>query len=231
MNIFHRVTKQKGLLVVVVGFLFLSALAYFKTLSIPTETFQQLIVSLGWRGPIIYILLNMLTYVLAPLGGTPLFFAGFYVFGKWVVFYTFLSSLMSSVINFYIARIWGRSRVSKLVGEKNMRKIDELAENYGLQTLLFLRVFQAYISDFVSYAFGFTEIRFLPYFVASTLGMIPGTLLWYWLLLRVKNVRQFTLLFISLVGSFLIVPPLFIFLYRRYFKKSSVDINEVKRSL
>lgn len=68
----------------------------------------------------IFICLQVVFDMLAPLSSTPLFFAGFAVFGKQVILYQFLANLISFGINFWIARIWGKKIDSKTDwGEKH----------------------------------------------------------------------------------------------------------------
>jgi len=62
----------------------------------------------------------------------------------------YLATVISSFTNFWISKQWGRSLVIKLVGNKNMQKIDEFTEYYGVGALIFLRLFSGYMTDFVS---------------------------------------------------------------------------------
>ncbi|MDP3998622.1 MAG: VTT domain-containing protein, partial [bacterium] len=147
------------------------------------------------------------TNVIAPLSGTPLIFTGFYAFGSTVVFLMTIADFIASITNFWIAKRWGRSLVKKFVGQENIAKADRFTRSYGLLTLLLLRFFQGGVGDFISYAAGLTSMRFTPYLIISTAGMIPRTVLWYFLALHVKSPVVFTaltlLLIVVLSGIFL----------------------------
>lgn len=177
-------------------------LIYLLSTSISREALQDTLQSWGALGPLIFGLLMLITYVFAPLSGTPFILAGFYLYGPKVVFFTSIAAWISSIINFWIARQWGRPLVGKLVGVRNIKKIDKLTKNYGLLFLFFLRVFIGSFHDFVSYAAGLTPMKFSRYFLATTLGMIPGTLLWYGLSLRANNPLEFVLLSLALIFIF-----------------------------
>ena len=116
----------------------------------------------------------------------------FYSYGQMSVVYAFIAAVIASITNFWIARIWGRNLVIKLAGEKNLEKIDSLTKDYGLQTLFIFRVFLKEFHDVISYAFGLTNLKFKPYFLISTLGMIPATFIWYLISLKIRDPLTFT---------------------------------------
>jgi len=156
----------------------------------------------------VFICLQVVFDLLAPLSSTPLFFAGFAIFGKQVILYHFLANLISFGVNFWIARIWGRRLTQKLVGEKNMAKVNRLAQKHGLKTLAFLRLSQWYLNDFTSYAFGMTKIKFWPYFLTSFFASLPLFLIW-WFVLAPSLDSLFT--FALLWAIFFIAFLLFVF--------------------
>ena len=46
--------------------------------------------------------------------------------------------------------------------------------------------------DVISYAFGLTNLKFKQYFIVSTLGMVPATIIWYLISLKIKDPLTFT---------------------------------------
>ena len=178
------------LIIIVAMFL----LVYFAGTRIPETTIREAIKTAGPLGPVLLILFIWLTNVVAPLSATPFYFVGYYLFGQTTVIYSFVATFIASITNFWIARIWGRKLVIKLAGEDSLQKIDRLTENYGTQTLFIIRVFLSQFYDVVSYVFGLTPMKFVPYLIISTLGTIPGTLLWYFLSTKVHNPLIFTIL-------------------------------------
>lgn len=169
---------------------------------IPEETLRDTINSAGIFAPIVFILISLITNIVAPLSGTPVIFVGYYAFGNNVIFLTTIAAYVSFIINFWVARIWGRPLVTKFVGIEAIYKIDSLAKNYGLVSLFFLRVFQGGIHDFVSYAAGLTNMKFSPYLITSLAASIPGTALWYFLSLQVTTPLAFSLLSLLLTFVF-----------------------------
>jgi len=157
---------------------FISLLIYWGGTKFRTEDITSFIQKSGIWAPLVFIILTTLTYVIAPLSGTPLWFVGWLLFGKEFQIYTYLAAGLAAVINFWIARRYGRGLVVKLVGVKNIEKVDEFTKNYGLKSLILLRLFVGTFHDFISYAYGLTNIRFLPYIAISLLAGIPWLLLW-----------------------------------------------------
>jgi len=188
----------------------ISLLLYLVSRSFSEEEIITFVNNTGLFAPVVYILLTLLTLVIAPFSGTPIIFAGYYAFGQKVIVYSVIAAYISYVLNFWIARKWGRGIVKKFVGEEGMRKVDDLTKDYGIVTLVFLRIFQGSINDFVSFAMGLTNMKFKVYLVVSLLASIPGTILWYYLSLNVNTPAQFTIImlvftltlsFVFIVGS------------------------------
>lgn len=196
--------------------IFLILLLYILSRSVPEESIRTFLIRLGLAAPIIFIFLKLMTLVVAPLSGTPLLFAGFYAFGPKVVFLTAIATFVSYIINFWISRKWGRDLVGKFVGIKNLARVDKLTENYGLWMLLALRIFEGSVSDFVSYASGLTSMRFSSYMIISTLALIPGTILWYLISLKVTSPLAFTTLSLVLTFSFSTIFILASILFKRW---------------
>ena len=178
--------KRKVILFLLSVILF-SGFIYFLGSFIPTDKLKGLVASFGVFGPIILILLITITQIIAPLSGSPVYFAGFALFGKWVFIYGYIASLISSVINFYIARVWGRDLVVRFVGQKNMKLVDDFTQDYGAKTLIFLRVIQGYMHDFVSFAYGLTNIKFKTYIIITTVCPIPWLIVWLYLTTKVVS--------------------------------------------
>jgi uncharacterized membrane protein YdjX (TVP38/TMEM64 family) len=187
-----RLRRRPVFAVITTGLVFM--VLFLLSRSIPEDQLRAFIVSMGPWGPVILICLLLVTYVIVPLSSSPLVFAGFYAFGTQVVLYTAAASWISMVVNFWLARKLGRSAVERLIGSHGVDVVDGLTRRYGLPTLLFLRVFETELHKLISYAFGLTSIEFWPYLLVSTVGMLPGILIWAWLASHVDNPLLFTAL-------------------------------------
>lgn len=170
----------------------------------------------GIFGPLVFIILLSINQIIAPLSGTPIYIAGYLAFGNIVVLYNYFSYLLAAVVNFFISRKWGRKWVIKLVGNDDMDKVDSFVKDQGIFMLIFLRALQSHISDFVSYAYGLTKMKFRTYIVISAVAPIPWLLFWKHIVLpNVDDISDFTVWF------FITMIPLFVIsaLYIKYNKR------------
>lgn len=184
-------------LVIAAGFFLV---IFYISKTIPQEQLRELIDSAGVLSPLVWMLLSLITYVVAPLSGTPLLFVGFYAFGKWVILYSLLTGAVGSVINYHIARRWGKELVVKFAGRKIVRYTDHLAKNSNPITLFAIRFFLAGIHDTVSYAAGLTSIKFKQYYIITLAALIPSGFLWYSVTLFATDPIMFTLMTFALTS-------------------------------
>ena len=97
--------------------------------------------------------------------------AGFHFGFTQGLFIIFCADFLSCSISFFLARKLGRNYISRLLGSRQMRKVesiskDYLEKNYFLMTALLMSGF----FDFVCYAIGLTKItwkRFMPALIFS----------------------------------------------------------------
>jgi len=142
---------------------------------------QENISSLGILGPILIIIYMVLSHIIAPLAGTPGTVAALSIYGlgKAIVI-IYIASLISAIINFYIARKLGRHWVIKLAGKDSVKRIDQITKVMGTKLLIIARIFGAPVYEFVSYAAGFTNIGFKKYIlITATVSFIPGVIISY----------------------------------------------------
>lgn len=173
--------------------IFIFVLLYIVGASISEVTIRQFISSTEPFGTVTLVFLIWLTYVFAPLGATPFYFAGFYLYGSQIILLSYVAAIIAAVTNFWIARLWGRSLVIRLVGKDSLAKVEKLTQNHGLRTLFVSRIFLGMFHDVVSYFFGLTKIKFYPYLTVSILSTIPGGLLWYYVSTKINNPAVFTI--------------------------------------
>ncbi|KKQ76919.1 MAG: hypothetical protein UT00_C0027G0007 [Parcubacteria group bacterium GW2011_GWA1_38_7] len=190
-----------------------------------TVLIREFVSKTGYLSPFIFILLLSLCQIIAPVSGTPIYLAGYVLFERNVLFYNYASYLIAAFINFSIARKWGRNWVIRLVGKDDMSKIDTFAKGYGIKSLLFLRIFQSHLSDFISYAFGLTKINFIKYIIISILAPIPMLIVWYIFIFKtIDNLNDFSLWFlITLIPLFVIS-----WYYWKYLKKNNEKSKKFK---
>lgn len=214
--------KSKKPILYILSFIFLVLVIYFLGLRMTKEEVIRIVQEAGIWGPLVFIFLTLMTSVIAPISNLPLWLGGYALFGNWVQIYTYVAFVLGSAVNFLIARRFGRMVVIKLVGGKNMTKVDTFTQDYGFKTLIFLRIFQGNISDFISYAYGLTNMKFIPYLLVTILAPIPWILLWqFYLFDKVNSYYDFVFLTVVTLLPLLIISVLLVLKFGRRKKESS----------
>lgn len=155
------------------------------------EKFRDWLAQFGPFVILVYILIQSLTIIVAPIGG---FFAQVAVISlfpplfAWGLIYLVVTPLY--IVNFYLARRWGRPLVQKIIGKNSLQFIDKYAKDAGWQTLLVFKLFQGGLFDYVSYAAGLTTISFRVFVLINVLAGIPATFLAYFIFTRFENKTQ-----------------------------------------
>ncbi len=153
--------------------------------------FQDWISGLGPLGGVLY----GLAYVAAALLFVPgilLTLGAGYIFGlAWGVVLVSIASTAAAALAFLIARYIARSRVEKLArGNEKFRAIDNAIGENGWKVVGLLRLSPLIPFSISNYLYGLTAVRFLPFVLASWLGMLPATFLYVYLGAAGKSVGE-----------------------------------------
>lgn len=151
---------------------------YFSTI-FSSDEISSFISSTGMWAPLLYVLIQILGQVFAPLSTSALFVAGFILFGKYAIIYSILTWLITSATNFLLARMYGKRVLKKFIGDQGIQKIEDISKRINNKRFLVLRFSTFYINDFASYAFGLTNVSFVKFYLASILSMIPWSLIMF----------------------------------------------------
>ena len=141
------------------------------------EAIKELILSLGWWGPLLYVLF----YTIRPLLLFPaliLTLAGGLAFGPfWGTVYVLLGGMGGAILCFILSRTLGRRAVRRYLGEKwYFKAVENKIAQQGFKGMLFLRLVPIFPYDPVSCLAGVTSVRFSHYVWATLIGMLPGAL-------------------------------------------------------
>ena len=166
-----RISKQTTLRIFEI--IAIAAVLYIlsKLILIPlvlSEEFKNFTNNLGIFGYLVVVLYTILSHVFAPLSGSPMILVSITLYGLEIgMILLHLSSSISASINFWISRRFGRKLVTKLVGEKPMKEVDEFAALEGKKVLWISRILGFSIFELISYAAGLTKISFKDYFLIT----------------------------------------------------------------
>ena len=166
----------KRVIFTAISVLLILLLIYFPS-RYSSQEISDAISKAGVLAPILYLSIQILGQIFAPLSTSALFVAGFIMFGKTAILYAIITWFVSSITNFLIARIYGKRILKRLVGEEGVERIERIADKIDNRSFFILRISTFYLNDFAAYAFGLTKISFKRYILATIVSMIPWALI------------------------------------------------------
>lgn len=146
------------------------------------ELLRDYLLSYGFWAPLISALLMIFQSVIAPFPAFVITFTNGLLFGMWWgALLSWSSAMVGAAICFYLARLFGRPLVEKMVGETNLEFIDSFFQKFGRYAVFLARLIPVISFDAVSYASGLTAIGFWEFFIATGIGQLPATIVYSYL--------------------------------------------------
>ncbi|WP_243292340.1 TVP38/TMEM64 family protein [Bacillus sp. FJAT-47783] len=143
-------------------------------LNITPKAIQSWILSFGFFAPIVYMFIySIRPFVLFP--ASVLSLAAGLAFGAlWGTIYTIIGATIGAVLSFLVAAKLGHSIKNK-EWDGRAKTIQIQLEKNGFFYVLLLRLIPLFNFDMISYLAGISKVRFIPFTVATFIGIIPGT--------------------------------------------------------
>ena len=139
------------------------------------EKVEALVERSGYFAPFVFVLLQIVQVLIAPLPGQVTGVVGGYLFG---VFWGTVLSLLGAFIGFYIiikiTRKYGLPFVKKYVSKKKYRHFDYLSRKDGPKAFFILFLLPSFPDDILCFLAGLTKIRISKLLFISMLGRVPG---------------------------------------------------------
>lgn len=130
----------------------------------------------GILAPVIFIALQVLQVIIAPIPGEVTGILGGYLFGQWIgLLYSTIGLTLGSVAAFGVGRWLGARYVQQLVSPEIWQKLGFIVEAEGALLGFVIFLIPGLPKDMACYLFGLSPMPFWVFAVVSTLGRIPGT--------------------------------------------------------
>lgn len=140
------------------------------------EQIRELISSFGSSAPPVFILIQVLQVMFAPVPGEATGFIGGYLFGTLPGFiYSSIGLTLGSWINFMVGRFLGRRFVRKLIPAQKLQKIDAMLKRQGIVIIFILFLIPGFPKDYLCLALGLTTLPFKLFILMAAIGRMPGT--------------------------------------------------------
>jgi len=190
---------------------------------------KKVIKSFGPYSPLIFIVLQVVQVVVAPIPGEAIEFLGGYAFGVWGgMVYSMIGLILGSGLAFGIAKIFEKQAIERFVSPELRKKFDYLIGHQGVILSFLLFLIPGFPKDTLCYILGLTPMHWGMFLMVSTLGRIPGTLLATLQGAKAFD-QQYLTLIVLLVISALIILVFYIYhenIHQWIKKRSKADIQK-----
>jgi uncharacterized membrane protein YdjX (TVP38/TMEM64 family) len=130
----------------------------------------------GLLAPVIFIVLQALQVIIAPIPGEVTGILGGFLFGEWVgLLYSMIGLTLGSLAAFGVGRWLGAHYVRTLVSQETWDKMGFIVEAEGAILCFIIYLIPGLPKDMVCYLFGISPMPLWVFALVSTLGRIPGT--------------------------------------------------------
>ncbi len=153
------------------------AVYYYHLLS-DRDQIKSFVASFGPWAPVIFILIQILQVIFAPIPGEATGFIGGFLFGTAKGFlYSSIGLTAGSWINFSIGRFLGTRYVRKLIPEAKLDRMDKMVRRQGTIVLFILFVIPGFPKDYLCLFLGLSTLPLKVFLIIVGIGRMPGTLI------------------------------------------------------
>ena len=100
-----------------------------------------------------------------------------------------LGAVSAFLVGRFFARDWVAQRIAKL---PRLSALDSATHHEGFTIVFLARLSPVFPFNLLNYAFGLTAVRLRDYFLASWIGMLPGTILYVYIGSVAKDLTELT---------------------------------------
>lgn len=183
---------------------------------------------LGEGSEWLFIAIQVLQVVIAPIPGQAAAFAGGFIFGFWKGWgLTTLGLVIGSLIAMTLARLLGISLVRKIVPEKIIQSFDKVISDGGYMTFFMIFLLPALPDDAVCFLAGLTKLKLLPLSVVCLLGRAPGMAV---LSLTGAGFADGMTLWVKILFAVMMILSVILWLFWEVIEKWVYDFLKIQRS-
>ncbi len=171
------------------------------------EFMREILQRWGVLAPLVFIVIQALQVIIAPIPGDVTGVLGGFAFGQWLGFlYSTIGLTMGSLFAFWLGRRLGAPFIRRVTGPDVWKRLDFVVEAEGAILCFIIFLVPGLPKDTLCYLFGVSPIPFWVFALVSTLGRMPGT----WVLsaggAKAAAAQYVQLLLLVAVVAALIVP-------------------------
>lgn len=141
------------------------------------EQIKEAVKQAGPWGPIVFIAVQFLQILIAPIPGQTVGFLAGALFGPWLgLLYSMIGAILGFTTVFILAKLLGRPFVERFVKKEDLQKFDKLTKNAGPLVLFLIFLLPGFPDDAICYLAGLSSLRIRTLVLISIAGRFPGYL-------------------------------------------------------
>ncbi|PZX51040.1 TVP38/TMEM64 family protein [Algoriphagus chordae] len=132
----------------------------------------------GWFGPFLIIVAMVLQMFLLIIPSILLMIAAIFAYGPiWGAIISLIAVGLASTVGYVIGRLVGSTFVTRLLGEKTLKKVSSFIESYGFWAVIITRINPFLSNDAISFVTGILKMNYWKFLAATLAGITPLILL------------------------------------------------------
>ncbi|GAB3690669.1 hypothetical protein GCM10028857_27270 [Salinarchaeum chitinilyticum] len=165
-----------GLLVVVLAFVGLYvALQRYAPFVFDDEELRNWIDQFGALAPLVFVVIQAVQVVVAPIPGQVVALVAGYLFGSIAgTVYSLVGVLIGSAIAFLLAKRYGRSFVEDILDEDVVKRFDGFVDRVGIAGLIAFVLVPGLPDDVICFFAGLTQWSLKTFMIVITIGRLPA---------------------------------------------------------
>jgi uncharacterized membrane protein YdjX (TVP38/TMEM64 family) len=188
---------------------------------------RETILSFGFLAPFIFMVLQILQVLFAPVPGEATGILGGYLFGAWPSFiYSSLALAAGSALAFAIGHFFADAFRDRFSKTKIYRRFNHLVFKGGFVIPFVLFLFPGFPKDSLCYLLGLSTMPFKVFIFIASIARMPGTLVLSFEGAQVYQRNYFELLLLLLFSAIVALPCYF---YRRQILKKLTHYSNANK--
>ena len=183
-----------------------------------SERIREITLSAGLLAPLLFMALQILQVLFAPVPGEATGILGGFLFGAWPsFFYSSISLAAGSALAFGIGHLFADAFRNRFSRTRVYRKFNHLIFKGDFVIPFVLFLFPGFPKDSLSYLLGLSTMPFKVFIFIAAIARMPGTLVLSFEGAQVYERNYFELLLLLLFSAIVALPC---YLYRRQNRKN-----------
>lgn len=213
----ERISRRTIIKFVIFGLVILALIGYLAwdilakgplmRLLMNRDELVQIMYRMGPWAPLLYILLQIVQVIVAPIPGQIVGGVGGFLFGHWGILWTTIGSVIGFWVVFLIARKFGRPLLEKIFKKSLIDKFDFIINAKGAPLIIFaIFLLPGFPDDVICYLAGLTRLPMKNLLLLAVLGRFPTIVLTNYIGMGIQGnlglVVGLSILAVLLVGIF-----------------------------